>query len=71
MSFPGYFERIWENWHVIAEIDKKNTQQGFQILLKKLEELKNELLESNKVFSIAHTEVFIQNVQKLLEKNSL
>lgn len=69
--FPGYFERIWENWHVIAEIDKKNTQQGFQILLKKLEELKNELLESNKVFSIAHTEVFIQNVQKLLEKNSL
>lgn len=32
--FPGYFERIWENWHVIAEIDKKNTQQGFQILLK-------------------------------------
>ena len=68
---PGYFERICENWHVIAEIDKKNTQQGFQILLKKLEELKNELLESNKVFSIAHTEVFIQNVQKLLEKNSL
>ena len=21
--FPGYFERIWENWHVIAEIDKQ------------------------------------------------
>ena len=40
-------------------------------LWEKLEELKNELLESNKVFSIAHTEVFIQNVQKLLEKNSL